>query len=57
MGMDKLLYSVSEATQMLSVGRSVVYELIADGKIHVVKIGRRTLIARDELERFVQSLT
>ena len=57
MGMDKLLYSINEAIQMLSVGRSVVYELIADGKIRVVKIGRRTLITRDELERFVQSLT
>ncbi|MBK8459470.1 MAG: hypothetical protein IPL43_04110 [Micropruina sp.] len=30
--------------------------MIAEGKLKVVKIGRRTLIAHDELQRFVRTL-
>lgn len=42
--MDDMLTSITEAARLLCVGRSTVYRLIGEGKVEVVKIGRRTLI-------------
>lgn len=42
--MDTVLASITEASKMLSVGRSTLYRLIGDGRLQTVKIGRRTLI-------------
>lgn len=55
--MERLLHTIPDAQEQLGIGRSTVYELIARGVIGTVKIGRRTLIAHDELERYVRSLT
>jgi excisionase family DNA binding protein len=52
----KLLHDAQETWQTLSIGRSTFYELVAKGDIKVVKIGRRTLVAHEELERYVASL-
>lgn len=54
---DRLLYALPEAIERLSIGRSKMYELIAAGDIKAVKIGRRSLISHEELERYVQGLT
>ena len=55
--MTQLLYSESEARQVLGgLGRSKLYQLMAEGKITPTKIGRRTFFAGDELERFVSEL-
>jgi excisionase family DNA binding protein len=35
-----ILLTVKEAAGMLGVGRTMVYELIADGRLEVVHIGR-----------------
>jgi excisionase family DNA binding protein len=53
---SQLLYSLEDAWTTLGVGRSTLYELIAAGDIKAVKVGRRTLIRHDELERYVQDL-
>ena len=39
-----LLCSISDAAAMLSTGRSKMYELISEGKVTTVSIGRRRLI-------------
>lgn len=54
--MTRLLHPIPEAAQVLGIGRSTLYELIANKKIATIKIGRRTLVAQDELERYVRSL-
>ena len=54
--MTRLLHPVPDAALVLGIGRSTLYTLIAQGKIRAVKIGRRTLIAQDELERYVHEL-
>jgi Helix-turn-helix domain len=55
--MTQLLYSESEARQVLGgLGRSKLYQLMAEGKITPTKIGRRTFFAGDELKRFVGAL-
>jgi excisionase family DNA binding protein len=39
-----LLCSISDAAAMLSIGRSKMYELISEGKVTTVSIGRRRLV-------------
>ena len=51
-----LLVSAKEATRMLGVGRTTLYELIGRGLLHPVHIGRSLRIPVAELERFVDSL-
>lgn len=42
--MEPLLQSIPDAASSLSIGRSKLYELIADGKLETVSIGRRRLV-------------
>ncbi|MEK4240808.1 helix-turn-helix domain-containing protein [Janibacter sp. FSL W8-0316] len=55
--MKRLLHPIPDAAQALGVSRTTIYELISAGALKPVKIGRRTFIAQDELERYVRSLT
>jgi excisionase family DNA binding protein len=49
-----VLLSVEEAARCLSVGRSEVFAMIREGRIRSIKRGRRRLIPKSELDRFVQ---
>ncbi len=46
-------YPIPEAAFLLGISRSGLYELIANGTIRRVKIGRRALIPAVEIERIV----
>lgn len=52
--MEKLLYRPEEAAEALGVGRTTVYALLASGEIESLTVGRRRLIPKDALEKFVQ---
>lgn len=54
---EQLAYTVSEAAALLSLSRSLMYELINAGKIETVRIGRSRRITRAQLERFVSGLS
>lgn len=54
--MDKLLLTPEEAGNVLSVGRTVVYELMARGWLESVTIGRSRRIPSDALTKFVELL-
>ena len=49
----KLLVSVEEAAQMLSIGRSLVYKLVLSQQVQSVKIGRTRRIPVFALEAFI----
>jgi len=49
----KLLVSVEEAAQMLSIGRSLVYKLVMSKQVLSVKIGRTRRIPVFALEAFI----
>lgn len=51
-----LLLGIEAAATLLSIGRTKMYELIQRGEIPVVRIGRRTLVHRDDLETFARAL-
>lgn len=49
----KLLLTVEEAADRLSVGRSHLYNLLTRGEIVSIKLGRSRRVPAAELERFV----
>ena len=49
----RLLLTVPEAARLLAVGRTSVYQLVWDGEITPVRIGRSVRFTLAELERFV----
>ena len=51
-----ILYRVTEAAELLGIGRTNVYQLMNDGKVRSVRIGHRRLIPRVALEAFVDGL-
>ena len=50
----KLLMTVEEAAQCLSIGRSQCYQLVMRGEIASIKLGRSRRILVTALEQFVQ---
>lgn len=48
-----LAYSVKDAVQVSSIGRTTLYSLISSGEIETVKIGKRRLVNAASLARFV----
>jgi excisionase family DNA binding protein len=45
---------VPEAAKVLRIARSRAYELVADGEIPAVKIGRSVRVSRRELDRWLE---
>ena len=52
----KLAYSVPEFCAVASIGRSLVYDEIASGRLKTFKVGRRRLIPATEGQRWMESL-
>jgi excisionase family DNA binding protein len=45
--------TIREAAQYLRISRALLYQLIREGRIKIVKIGTRTIVRGAELERFL----
>ncbi len=50
---QKLAYTVAEAAKLMSISRSLLYELIHSGRIQSVKFGRSRRITEDQMRRFL----
>lgn len=51
---EPLAYSVADACRVTSIGRTRLYALIAEGRLEVRKIGRRTLIPAASLRALIE---
>lgn len=49
-----LVMPINEACTALSVGRSTIYNLMAAGKLKIVKIGRSTRITTESIRALVE---
>jgi excisionase family DNA binding protein len=47
---DRLVFSVEEAAYLLNISRALAYELVARGEIPSIRLGRRIVIPRRQLE-------
>ncbi len=50
---SKLAFSIAEVCQQITCGKTKVYELIAANKLDARKIGRRTIVTGESLERLI----
>jgi excisionase family DNA binding protein len=50
-----LLVTALQAARILSIGRTALYQLIWDGQLTPIHIGRSVRFSVDELEAFVQN--
>jgi excisionase family DNA binding protein len=50
------LLTIKQAARVLNLGRSTVYELIADGRLEVVHIGRSARVPTDAISKLIKGL-
>jgi excisionase family DNA binding protein len=50
------LLDLKQVAEQLNVGRSTVFDLVGDGRLRSVKIGRRRLVPEAALVEFIESL-
>lgn len=53
--LEPLAVSIPEAAKALALSRSSLYRLMADGQLRAIRAHGRTLIAMEELKRFLAS--
>ncbi|NLD46148.1 MAG: helix-turn-helix domain-containing protein [Clostridiaceae bacterium] len=51
--MEKLVYTVNETAQILNIGMNKAYELIQQKQIPNVRVGRKFLIPKEALEKWL----
>ena len=52
----RLTVRIADATKMLGIGRSKLYELIGDGELETIKLGTATLIIVDSIHALIERL-
>jgi excisionase family DNA binding protein len=50
---ERLAYSVDEAARLTGLSRDLLYDQMRRGNLDFIKVGRRRLITRQHLERFL----
>lgn len=50
---NRQVYTVGEAAELLGIGRSTAYELVARGELGSVKIGGRRFVTRPTIEAII----
>jgi len=53
--MEPLALSINDTAKALSLGRTSIYAMIADGRLEAFKLGRRTLIRMESIRRLVSA--
>lgn len=53
---NPLLLTISQVADLLNLGRTKTYELVMSNRIKSVKLGRRRLVPRHNVENYVAEL-
>lgn len=53
MNIIKMGMTIEEAAEISGIGRNTMRKLVGWGKLPVLKVGRKTIIRSDTLERFM----
>lgn len=54
--LNKAAYRVEEFAELHGIGRSTAYREIAEGRLRIVKLGRRTLVPVDAIRDWLAAL-
>lgn len=52
--MTNISYTVRQACQVTGLGKSTIYELVREGRLERIKVGRRALITDRSLRRLIE---
>jgi excisionase family DNA binding protein len=55
-GLQKAAYSVAETLELLSIGRTSLYEAVKRGELRLVKFGKKTLVYSTDIAAFLSRL-
>ncbi len=55
--MEKLVYSIQEAADLLGISRSYAYELVRNGTIPALVLGRKRVIPKEKFVTWVNGST
>jgi excisionase family DNA binding protein len=55
-GLVKAAYSVRETLELLSIGRTLLYRLVASGALRLTKLGKKTLFCASDIAQFLARL-
>ena len=53
---EPLAYDIDGVTKAASTGRSTVFKEIKEGRLKARKVGRKTIITRDDLKAWLDAL-
>lgn len=53
--MQPVTVSVAEAAKMIGLGLTMTYELVSEGQLDTIKIGRRRLVRVESIRRLTGS--
>jgi len=53
--MEPLAFSINDTAKALSLGRTSIYAMIADGRLETFKLGRRRLVKAESVRRLIAS--
>lgn len=53
--MDPITVTIDGAKKATGLGNTKIYELIAEGKLQAVKVGRRTLVRTDSIRALMEA--
>ncbi len=51
--MEKLVYTIQEVAEMLDISRSYAYELVRNGTIPVLELGKKRVIPKEKFNKWV----
>ena len=55
--MEPVTVTIAGARNALGIGTTKIYELIGNGRLRTVKLGRRTLIRTESIHALVEDLS
>lgn len=50
---DRIVLTVEEAAGLLRISRGLAYEMVRDGRLPHIRLGRRILVGRQALEQML----
>lgn len=53
---DRMLYPIKEIQSKLGISRTMVYQILGDGRLHSVRIGSRRFVTAEALSAYVRGL-
>jgi excisionase family DNA binding protein len=54
---ERLTLTVEESAKLLSISRNLAYELVADGRLPSIRLGRRVLVPRQALYQLLEEVS